>query len=117
MHKFKKKIYSYLYILFLFLFFNFNEFSTNQALGKNFVISEVKVEEKYNLNFSKSKVIDKGFLKAFNILVYQILENKDQLKIKNIPIKDIKYLVDNFSVLNESFINQNYTIKINIKYF
>ena len=116
MHKFKKKIYSYLYILFLFLFFNFNEFSTNQALGKNFVISEVKVEEKYNLNFSKSKVIDKGFLKAFNILVYQILENKDQLKIKNIPIKDIKYLVDNFSVLNESFINQNYQAELEVQF-
>ena len=61
MFLFKKKIYSYLYILFLILVFNFSEFSTNKALSKNFIISEVKVEEKYNLNFDKLKVIDKGF--------------------------------------------------------
>ena len=62
MSLFKKKIYSYLYIIFLILFLNFNEFSTNKALSKNFTISEVEVEEEYNINFDKSKVIDLGFL-------------------------------------------------------
>ena len=65
MFLFKKKIYSYLYILFLILVFNFSEFSTNNALSKNFIISEVKVEEKYDLNFDKSKIMDKAFKKAF----------------------------------------------------
>ena len=60
--------------------FNFSEFSTNNALSKNFIISEVKVEEKYDLNFDKSKVIDKGFLKAFNILINKI-EKRERKKL------------------------------------
>ena len=116
MPKFKKKIYSYLYILFLFLVFNFTEFSTNNAFSKNFVISEVNIKERYNLSFDKSKVIDKGFLKAFNILIKKILEKKDQAKIKNISIENVKYLIDNFSILDETFENQNYQGTLEVQF-
>ena len=116
MFLFKKKIYSYLYILFLILVFNFSEYSTNKALSKNFIISEVKVEEKYNLNFNKSKVIDKGFLKAFKILIYKILEKKDRSQIKNTSIQEVKYLIDNFSILNETFINQKYQSILEVQF-
>ena len=116
MFLFKKKIYSYLYILFLILVFNFSDFSTNKVLGKNFIISEVKVEEKYNLNFDKSKVIDKAFLKAFNILIYKILEKKDQSQIKKTSIQEVKYLIDNFSILNETFINQKYQSILEVQF-
>ena len=116
MPKFKKKIYSYLYILFLFLVLNFTEFSTNNAFSKNFVISEVNIKERYNLSFDKSKVIDKGFLKAFNILIKKILEKKDQAKIKNISIENVKYLIDNFSILDETFENQNYQGTLEVQF-
>ena len=66
---FKKKNYSYLYIFFLILVFFFNEFSTNLALGKNYNVSNIKVEEVYDINFDKSKVVDKAFDKAFKILL------------------------------------------------
>jgi len=113
---FKKKIYSYLYILFLFLVFNFTEFSTNKALCKNFIISEVEVEENYNLNFDKYKVIDKAFLQAFKILIYKILENKDRDKIKNTSILEVKHLIDNFSILNETFINKKYQATLEVQF-
>ena len=116
MPKFKKKIYSYLYILFLFLVFNITEFSTNNAFSKNFVISEVNIKERYNLSFDKSKVIDKGFLKAFNILIKKILEKKDQAKIKNISTENVKYLIDNFSILDETFENQNYQGTLEVQF-
>ena len=116
MFLFKKKIYSYLYILFLFLVFNFSEFSTNKALSKNFIISEIDVEEKYNLNFDKSKVLDKGFSKAFKILTNKILENKDRNKIKNISIQEVKYLIDNFTIMDETFINKNYQVKLEVQF-
>ena len=64
---FKKKLYFYLYIFFLIFVFIINEFSTNEAYSKNFIISGVVVEEKYDLNFNKSKVIDKGFIKASHL--------------------------------------------------
>ena len=84
---FKKKKYSYLYIFFLILVFFFNEFSTNFALGKNYIVSNIKVEEVYDINFDKSKVVDKAFNKAFKILFYKLIENKDKSKINVISLK------------------------------
>ncbi len=108
MYFFKKNISSCLYIFFIFLTFNFIEFSTKEVLAKTFVVSKIEVEEKYNLNFNKLKVIDRGFKKAFQDISQMILERKDHDKIKNTPINDIKKLIDNFSILDEKFINQKY---------
>ena len=98
----------YLYIFFIFLTFNFLEFSTNTVYAKTFVVSKIEVEEKYNLNFNKYKVIDRGFKKAFQDLSKMILEGKDINKIANTSIEDIKKIVENFSILEEKFINQKY---------
>ena len=105
---FYKKILIYLYIFFIFLTFNFIEFSTNKAFTKNFVISKIEVEEKYNLNFNKLTVMDRGFKKAFYDLSRTILENKDFKKIEKTSIEDIKKLIDNFSILDEKFISEKY---------
>ena len=77
---FKKKNYSYLYIFFLIFVFFFSEFSTNYALSKNYSVSNIKVEEVYDLNFDKSKVVDKAFDKAFKILFYKLIEHKNKSK-------------------------------------
>ena len=113
---FKKKIFFYLYIFFLVLGFIFIEFSTNKALSKNFIISEIEIEEKYDLNFDKSKVIDKSFKKAFNVLIYKITEKKDHYKFENISIQEIKSLIDNFSIVDEKFINKNYKSKFEVQF-
>ncbi len=105
---FKKKIFLCLYIFFLFLTFNFIEFSTNKVFAKTFIVSKIEVEEKYNLNFNKLRVIDRGFKYAFEDLSKMILEEKDQYKIMNTSIEDIKKLVENFSILDEKFINKKY---------
>ena len=105
---FKKKIQNYLYIFFIFLTCNLIEFSTNKAFSKTFVISNVEVEEKYNLNFNKLNVIDRGFKKAFQDLSRMILERKDLDKTSNTSIDDIKKLIDNFSILDEKFISNKY---------
>ena len=104
----KKKLIIYLYIFFLIFNFNFTEFSTNKATAKTFVVSKVEVEEKYNLNFNKLKVIDRGFNKAFLDLSKMILEEKDMNEITETSIDDIKKIVENFSILDEKFINKKY---------
>ncbi len=104
----KKNIPSYLYIFFIFLTFNFIEFSTNEVFAKTFVVSKIVVEEKYNLNFNKRKVIDRGFKKAFQDISQMILERKDLKKIRNTSIEDIKKLIENFSILDEKFVNKKY---------
>ncbi len=108
MYFFKKNISNCLYIFFIFITFNFIEFSTKEVLAKTFVVSQIEVEEKYNLNFNKLKVIDRGFKKAFEDITQMILERKDLDKIKNTPINDVKKLIENFSILDEKFINQKY---------
>ncbi len=105
---FKKNISSCLYIFFIFLTVNFIEFSTKEVFAKTFVVSKIEVQEKYNLNFNKLKVIDRGFKKAFQDISQMILERKDLDKIRNTPIDDIKKLIESFSILDEKFINQKY---------
>ena len=100
----------------IFLTFNFTEFSTNTAYAKTFVVSKIEVEEKYNLNFNKLKVIEKGFKKAFYDLSKTILQEKDVNNITGTSIEDIKKLVDNFSILDEKFINQKYKSSIEVEF-
>ncbi len=116
MFQFKKKIFSYLYIFFLVLVFFFNEFSTNKALSLNYDVSDVKVEEIYDLNFDKSKVIDKAFDKAFKILIYKLIEAKDRSKIKKISLKDKKSLIENFSISDEKFVNNQYIANFKVQF-
>ena len=113
---FKKKYYFNLYIFFLILVFFFNEFSTNKVLSKNYNISDVKIEEIYDLNFDKSKVIDRAFNEAFKVLMYKIIENKDRSKIKKISLKDKKSLIDNFSISNERFVDNKYIGQFKVQF-
>jgi len=113
---FKKKNLSYLYIFFLVIVFFFSEFSTNNALSKNYNISKVEVVEIYDLKFQKSNVIDRAFKKAFEILIYKITENSDRSIIKNISLNEIKSLIENFSITNERFINNKYISEFNVQF-
>ena len=113
---FKKKLYFYLYIFFLIFVLIINEFSTNKAFSKNFIISGIEVEEKYDLNFNKSKVIDKGFIQAFKTLIYKMVEKKDRSKFENISLKEIKSLIENFSIIDEKFIDNKYTNKFEVQF-
>ena len=113
---FKKKYFSYLYIFFLILVFFFNEFSTNIALSKNYNVSGIIVEEVYDINFDKSKVVDIAFKKAFKILIYKLIENKDRSKVKNISLKDKKSIIENFSITEEKFVNNKYIARFNVQF-
>ena len=116
MSLFKKKKYFYLYIFFLIIVLFFNDFSTSNALGKNFNITEVEIEEDYNLDFKKSKVIDKAFKKAFRILIYKIVEKKDRYKFLKVNLKEIKSLIENFSIVNEMFIDNKYKSQFEVQF-
>ena len=113
---FKKNYFYHLYIFFLVLVLFFSEFSTNIVSSKNYNILDIKVEEKYDINFDKSKVINKAFDEAFDILIFKLIESKDRSKISNIPIKDKKNLIENFSINNEQFINNNYIASFNVQF-
>lgn len=116
MFLFKKKLFLYLYIFFLVLVLIFNEFSTNRAFSKNFNVTQVKINEYYDLNFDKYKVIDRAFIKAFRILNYQILEKKDQSKLNSVTLEEIKSLIENFTIIDEKFINKEYQSEFEVQF-
>ena len=63
-------------------------------------IEELKISEKIDLEFSRNKIIDDAFKKAFYILLSQILNSSDSKKLKKVNMKEIKTLVENFKIKN-----------------
>tara|TARA_Y100000741_G_scaffold233856_1_gene178777 strand:- start:234 stop:1310 length:1077 start_codon:yes stop_codon:yes gene_type:complete len=110
------KIKNYLYIFFIILVSFFTEFSTNFALSKSYNISNVKLEETYNLNFDRTKVIEYGFEKAFYILVYKLIEKKDRIKFEKTSLQEIKALINTFSVSEEKFLNDKYKSLLDVDF-
>ena len=92
------------------------EFSTNNALSKNYIIKNIIVERNYNLNFDKQEVFDKGFINSFEKLFFKLVTKKDQSKINEIKLEDIKNMIENFSVKNEQFIQNKYICDFEVEF-
>ena len=112
----KKKIIDYLYFFFLLLILFFIEFSTIKVFADNYTVKNIKIKEDYDINFNKDQVINKGFEKAFKTLIFKIVENKDKNLFKNISKNKINSLIDNFSITNEKFVNNNYEVDFEVKF-
>ena len=112
----KKKINSSLYFFFLLLILFFIKFSTIKVFADNYTIKNINIKEQYDVNFNKDRAINKGFEKAFKTLIYKIVENKDKKLFNNISKKKISSLIDNFSITNEKFVNNNYEVDFEVKF-
>ena len=112
----KKKINSSLYFFFLLLILFFIKFSTIKVFGDNYTVKNINIKEQYDVNFNKDQAINKGFEKAFKTLIYKIVENKDKKLFNNISKKKISSLIDNFSITNEKFVNNNYEVDFEVKF-
>ena len=116
MNLFKKKFFNYLYIFFFIIVFILFKFSTNLVLANEYNITKIDIKETYDLNFDKSRVIDKAFKIAFKDLIYKILQKKDYNKFNNIKLTEIKSLVNSFTITNEKFVNNNYMSEFNVQF-
>ena len=56
----------------------------------------------------KNSVIDKGFQTSFADLISMITTSDDRKKIKNVSIKELKGMIDSFTISDEKFINNEY---------
>jgi hypothetical protein len=100
-----KKIFNIIFTL-TFLFF----IPSDHSLASNHILAvkELKISKKIDLEFSRTKIIDEAFKKAFYKLISQILNSKDIKKLKNVNMKEIKTLVENFKIKNEIFRESKY---------
>ena len=105
-----------LYIFFLFLAALNIFFSTGISHSKTFFISDVELSAPFKKNFSKNKIIDEGFTQAFKQLILSIVQSKDQQKLNQIPLNQIKGMIETFSIQEEKFINEIYHIELNVTF-
>jgi len=105
-----------LYIFFLFLSVLNIFFSTGSSLAKTFSINDVELSTPFEINFDKNKIIDKGFVQAFNQLMLSTVQSKDYPKIKKISLNQIKSMIETFSIKEEKFVNEIYYIKLNVSF-
>ena len=87
-------------------------FSTTYLNASNFRVSNIEISSPFELNFSKSTVIDGGFKVSFSNLLSMITTSGDKNKINNIKIKEIKGMIDSFTISDEQFINNEYFAKL-----
>ena len=103
-----QKVYIFFisYVLFVIIF------STTYLSANNFKVSDIEISSPFELNFKKSRVIDGGFKASFSNLLSMITTSGDKNKIKNIKIKEIKGMIDSFTLSDEKFINNEYFAKL-----
>ena len=103
-----QKVYIYFISFVLFIII----FSTTYLYANTFRVSDIEISSPFEVNFKKSTVIDDGFQISFSNLLSMITTSGDKNKIKNIPIKDIKSMIDSFTISDEKFINNEYFAKL-----
>ena len=103
---FYKLLNVYIYFILFSLLIVF--FSTTYSNANAFKVSEVKISSPFELNFEKNSVIDKGFQNSFSNLLTMITTSGDRKKIRNISIKELKGMIDSFTISDEKFINNEY---------
>ena len=112
-----KNIYSKnLYKIFLLLSLTLFFFSTAKFQSMAFDIENIEISRPFELNFDKNKVIDDGFDKAFSELMFSILNSTDQKKINQIEINQIKGMIDSFSIKKEKFIDEVYSMNLDVSF-
>tara|TARA_B100000767_G_scaffold264016_1_gene278413 strand:+ start:130 stop:1095 length:966 start_codon:yes stop_codon:yes gene_type:complete len=75
-------------------------------------VSNIEISSPFELNFNKSRVIDEGFKTSISNLLSMITTSGDKDKIKNISIKELKGMIDSFTISDEKFINNDYFAKL-----
>jgi len=105
-NKFYKLLNVYIYFILFSLLIVF--FSTTYSNANAFKVSNIEISSPFELNFEKNRVIDKGFQNSFSDLISMITTSGDRKKIKNVSIKEIKGMIDSFTISGEKFINNEY---------
>tara|TARA_B100000767_G_C19727015_1_gene519936 strand:+ start:37 stop:1116 length:1080 start_codon:yes stop_codon:yes gene_type:complete len=107
-----KKVYIFFISSVLFLII----FSTSFLYANNFRVSDIDISSPFDLNFNKNKVIDGGFRKSFINLISMITTSGDKEKIKNTPLKEMKGMIDTFTISNEMFANDEYSANLEVTF-
>ena len=108
----KSTIYPIIFVLALLKIF----FSTTFSFAESFDIKNVEISKQFNMSFQRKDALDEGFKIAYNNLILNITKSKDQLKLKDLSLIDIKTMIDNFSIKEEKFIDNIYYVNLDVSF-
>ena len=112
LNKFNNKLYiSFLFVALIKIFF-----STTFLQASTFEVKNTQISKEFDINFDKNDVIDAGFKIAFDDLILKIIKSKDHFKLKNVSEKNLKSMVDTFSIKEEKFIDNHYHANIDVSF-
>ena len=97
-----------IYIIFTLIFLSIISSDHSLASSHILAVEELEISKEIDLEFSRNKIIDEAFKKAFYRLLGQILNSSDIKKLKEIDMREIKNLVENFKIKNEIFRDNKY---------
>jgi len=105
---FLNKIKKTIYIIFTLTFLTI--ISSDHSLASNHILAVegLEISKEIDLKFSRNKIIDEAFNKAFYRLLSQILNSLDIKKLKNVNMREIKNLIENFKIKDEIFRDNKY---------
>ena len=106
----------YILIFLTVTIFLFTSFTKSFCEENIFTINNVKVKGTIDLNFSRDKYFNRAFLNSFKILMNKILLTRDLKKVSDVKLTQIKNLISNFQILEESYRKDMYTADIKIFY-
>ena len=107
-----RNLYIFFTILALIIFF----FSTTKVKANAFEVKNIEISKPFKKNFDKNDVISIGFKKAFFELINSLVKSSDLKKIDPIKLREIKSMVDSFSIKEEKFINQVYYVNLGVSF-
>ena len=102
----------YIFIFLTATIFLFTISSKSLSEENVFTVNNVNVEGIVDTNFSREKYLNKAFIDSFDNLMKKIILSRDLNKIKDIKLKEIKNLISSFQILEESYSQDNYKLKI-----
>ena len=91
-------------------------FSTTFSHAESFDVKNIQISKQFDINFQKIDVLDEGFKIAYHNLILNITKSKDQYKLKNLSLFDIKTMIDNFSIKEEKFIDNIYYVSLDVSF-
>ena len=117
MHKnliicFKEYILLFLTATILLLLLNSKSFSQDNV----FMVNNIKVSGKIDINFTREKYINIAFENSFKVLMSKILTSSDMNKIGDVSLTNIKNLINSFQILNEKYKRNKYEANFKIFY-
>ena len=91
-----KNIKKIFFIIFVFSLINLLSIKSANAIS--FVVNNLLIEKQYDKKFTRDKVYNLAFKKAFKEIMLKIVSTYDQNKISDIKINTIKSLIDSFNI-------------------